>query len=158
MTAGNNERASLVVEHLLKGACFDSLRIYSTSIDLEFSRRKDPDGVTEAWISSTGLLQVVAPAILTSDAAAVLCDKHAAATYVLSQLIGEEVSAVRICNDATLEVLLGDCVVGFSMDEVNAEQVWVVASESPDPNYNHAWRVTLDDGGRISVREPSCRK
>lgn len=144
-----------VARYLLLGAYLDSLRVYSSSLELRFARLNEQERPNEVWIAFTSGIRVEAPSLHSSPAVDALHDKRGAALYVLCQMIGEEVSSVEIAGSGALLFHLGSCCVQLHLDEVNTEEVWSITSDSPDPNHKHQWSVTLDEFGQVAVHVPS---
>lgn len=154
MIEKNPQAASQVASYLLIGAHLDSVRVYSSSLVLCFARLNEQQRPDEVWITSTGRIRVSAPNFIAPAVTDALLDQRGLALYVLCQLIGEDVSSVHIFGDGALEFSLGGCGVQLHADEVSTEEVWSITSDSPDPNYQHRWSVTLDELGDVSVHVP----
>ncbi len=72
------------------------------------------------------------------------------------RLIGQEVTAASVSDSGALQIHLGDKSLRAEADDDTAlEEVWSVASDSPEVTAGHRWHISLDDSGAISARVPS---
>lgn len=142
-----------IASFLLEGTYLDSVLIYSSSVVLCFSRARSMEKPRDVWVSSTGDIKVLMPGSL-SLTSRVEPTGRTLAIGLLSELIGQDVDSAQILDEGALSITLGPNQVQLAQEAVDAEEVWSITSDSPDPSYKHQWSVTLDDTGRVSVHTP----
>ncbi len=155
MTEKISNTALEVSRYLLCGTYLDNIRVYSSSIEICFSRLNEQEKPSEIWVTSTAAVRVCGPSITATFAAGAVLDQRGVALYMLCQLIGEDVTSVQILDDRLLDFSLGGCEVRLYADEANTEEVWSITSDSPDPMFKHRWSITLDELGDLVVCVPA---
>jgi hypothetical protein len=150
--------ASGVVSTLLRGAQLDSIRVYSLIVQLGFVRVGAEGNLPgEVWISISGALILEEDSSMAQESASLrdFFVRRAAVLGAVYRLVGREVTAAGVSASGALQVHFGgQCLRGEADDEVNLEEVWSVASDSPDTRAEHRWYVSLDDAGALSTRLP----
>ena len=159
MSLTNAQVASKIVLDLLSGAQLDTIRVHSLIVQLGFvclGRAGNlPD---EVWVSVSGTLFVEGDTSMVGESASSrdFFARRVSALGEAYQLIGQEVTAASVSDSGTLQIYLGGKRLRAEADDdTNLEEVWSVASDSPETTAGHRWHVSLDDSGAISVRAPS---
>jgi hypothetical protein len=61
-----------------------------------------------------------------------------------------------VSDSGALQIHLGGkCLHAEADDDTSLEEVWSVASDSPETTADHRWHVSLDDSGTLTARVPS---
>ena len=155
----SGQGASQVVWDLLRGAQLDTIRVYSLIIQLGFVGLGRADNLPdEVWVSVSGTLHVKGDTSMVWEVAPPqgFIARRASVLGEVYRLIGQEVTAADVSDSGALQIHLGGKLLRAEADDdTGLEEVWSVASDSPDAAADHRWHVSLDDSGAISARLPS---
>jgi hypothetical protein len=159
MSLINAQGASEVVVDMLRGAQLDTIRVYSLIVQLGFvclgRAGNFPD---EVWVTVSGMLLVEGDNSMVGESRSsrdfFAC--RASALGDVYRLIGQKVTAASVSDSGALQIHLGGkCLHAEADDDTSLEEVWSVASDSPETTADHRWHVSLDDSGTLTARVPS---
>lgn len=150
--------ASEAVAVLLYGAQLDTIRVYSLIVQLGFVRLGDAVNLpSEVWVSLSGELassmRESAPAKV--GLAGDFYMRRVDALSAVYRLLGESVTAAGVSGSGALEIYFGGTSLRVELDdEASLEEVWSVASDSPETTAVHRWYVALNESGELFAHVP----
>lgn len=121
-------------------ARLDSFRVYSLELQLNFLGETSK-GLQSYWLCTTGNVSFFDGGDIYRDRADVVAN--------LYHLLGQKITAVKIEAGGALLLYCDGKVVTARTDEESLEVVWSLTPESPDPNAEHGWSVTLTDNSEL---------
>lgn len=146
------------VSKLLCSTQLDTIRVYSLILQLGFLRLRAEDNLPrQVWVSASGRFMIEGA---VQDAGGShreenFFSQRASVLAAMYKLIGQRVVFAGLSDSCALEINIGSTRLLIDRDDESLEEVWSVASDSPDATLDHDWSVSLDDSNEISVRVPT---
>lgn len=151
------QSAEQALRQILRGARLDSFHVRSVELTLSFVNEPSDDRPAYVWLR-TGAPAMVGgeltewPAPPTDDAA--FHAGRAEMLPLLYRLVGDSVAEIAIAPDGALSASFTGQTIVLVPRHREAEEVWTLSDQTPDTFDAQGWRITLSNGGRLTVKRP----
>ncbi len=152
--------AKEAINILLLGAQLDSLRVFSSVIDINFLRLPKVKNVpTSVWLSVTSQVQFWPSSTQVTNVIKASGDddffqSRKKALVDIYSVIGNTVTAIDIDPSGVLELYFDVGTLSLAGDPADLEEIWSITSDTPEPYGNQDWAITLTDQRELVTRRP----
>ena len=122
----------------LLGAQLYSFQVYGSVLQVEFFVGFMPERKGSCWLSTSDTISILSDSGVFNNRRTVIAE--------LYDLIGQDVTDVKIESNGSLVLNIGGKLLTSSVDEDSVEnESWSVTPDSPDIYANHDWYVCIED-------------